>query len=260
MSITDDRKGCTTLREYMDLNGGRLSEAEVIECARQILDALRIMHAKGYVHSKIRPSHVLLSHKGIRLKDFNVSQLVQKPSTRHPFSTQAESNAEGLKIASNETTSVEQAKIENMDYQSPEQQAGHIDYRSDLFAVGILCYRCLTGKSVVSVQKPSEIVPGINPDWDWWIGMAISTNPADCFESAQAMAAEIPLSESNWQPHTPGDNLTEHIETQMNNPHQVTEWKEPIANKYFWHLLSLILIAAIGVISLFIYFLPKLFL
>lgn len=259
MSIADHRKGCTTLREYLDLNGGRLSEEEVLECARQVLDALRILHAKGYVHSKIRPSHVLLSQTGIRLKDFNVSELVQKPSTRHPFPSTTETKSAGVKIASNETTAVDLANIENLDYQSPEQQAGHIDYRCDLYAVGILCYRCLTGRSVVGVQKPSEIVPGINPDWDWWIGMAISANPADCFESAQAMAAEIPTNESNWQPHTPGDNLTAHIETQMNNPNQISEWQEPIPNKYFWHLLSLILIAAIGVVSLCVYFLPKLF-
>jgi len=72
MSMSSNSEGSTTLEEYLEHNGGKLEEEEVIELARGVLDALRIVHTKGFVHNAVFPSNILLTQHGIRLAHFNV--------------------------------------------------------------------------------------------------------------------------------------------------------------------------------------------
>jgi serine/threonine protein kinase len=267
MSDTNNRQGCTTLEEYLEHHDGKLPEQEVIELARQVLDALRIIHTKGFVHNAIWPSNIRMTQHGIRLEHFNVSDMVRKPTSRSPFPTHELNpsipfnriSSGPLKVEKKDKTTSKRERQLYKDYLSPEYDSGSVDNRSDLYSVGILCYQCLTGKTVVGVRQPSELAPEINPDWDWWISMAIAQNPDERFDSTQAMTAELPTPMSEVLPTLPEEDLTSHIESQINGePQRLSLERKPIPfYKNFWFILSTILISSASFIGLCIKFVPK---
>ena len=267
MSMSSNSQGSTTLEEYLEHNGGKLEEEEVIELARGVLDALRIIHTKGFVHNAVFPSNILLTQHGIRLAHFKVSDVVRKPNSRSPF-PEHELNpfmpfnrisSGPLKVEKKEKTTARRERQLYKDYLSPEYDSGQVDQRSDLYSVGILCYQCLTGKTVVGVRQPSELAPEINPDWDWWISTAITQNPGERFDSSQAMTAEIPTPMSELMPVLPEEDLTSHIQSQLEGAPKRMSYEATSTPFYqnFWFILSTILVSSATFIGLCIKYIPK---
>ena len=66
---------------FVDLRQrGQLSPAEIATKGVQLIDLLEKIHEKGYIHTDIRPEHILLaeSEKSIHLIDFSKSQTFGK--------------------------------------------------------------------------------------------------------------------------------------------------------------------------------------
>jgi serine/threonine-protein kinase len=92
-------------------------------------------------------------------------------------------------------------------YLSPEQARGaRVDQRSDIYSVGIVLYELLTGKLPFTGETPLEIAmkhlsevprppsalrPEISPDLDMVVLRALAKDPAERFESAEEMDAEL---------------------------------------------------------------------
>lgn len=95
--------------------------------ALQIARALDYAHFRGIVHRDIKPANVMISYRGeVKLMDFGIAR-----DDRLRDLTEAGTG------------------VGTPSYMSPEQIVGDkIDYRSDLFSVGIVLYQMLTG------QKP----------------------------------------------------------------------------------------------------------
>jgi serine/threonine protein kinase len=76
---------------------------------------------------------------------------------------------------------------------SPEQRRGTAATpTSDLFSVGIVMLRLLTGARELGLrQKPSSLRPGVHPGWDSVILRAIRENPQARHPSAEEMAHDI---------------------------------------------------------------------
>ena len=89
----------------------------------QVLDGLHYAHEQGVVHRDIKPANLHLTSAGVaKILDFGIARLVtaQLTGTRSILGTPA--------------------------YMSPEQALGHeVDRRTDLFAVGTVCYELLSG-------------------------------------------------------------------------------------------------------------------
>ena len=105
---------------------GRLSPEEVIEFGSQIADGLAAAHAKKRIHRDIKPANILIEAGRNRAKilDFGLAQVVDD----NPQLTET-----GM-IAGTPA------------YMSPEQAQGRaVDERSDLFSLGTMLYRMLTG-------------------------------------------------------------------------------------------------------------------
>lgn len=131
-----------TFEERRERHGGRLSEDEVLSVADQVLDVLVAAHAKGIVHRDLKPENVFLTRVGqVKVLDFGIARLRE------------------ASIASTATQSG--ASMGTPSYMPPEQARGRwseVDARSDIWAVGAVMYRLLTGQLVHDGPIANEVL------------------------------------------------------------------------------------------------------
>jgi tRNA A-37 threonylcarbamoyl transferase component Bud32 len=110
----------------------------------QLAQGLAAIHAKGIVHRDLKPDNVVLTvtPEGLeqaRVLDFGIARLAE-PDERQQV-TQS-----GFLVGTPE-------------YMSPEQAMGQpLDPRSDLYALGLIAFRLLTGKAPFPGPSPRELV------------------------------------------------------------------------------------------------------
>jgi len=114
----------------------RLSVEEILELAIQITDGLSEAHANGLIHRDIKPSNILVSRRGrAKIVDFGLAADITM--TAGP----------GLNLL-----------VGTAGYISPEQIQGKpADARSDLFSLGGVLYKILTGRAAFSGRNLGEI-------------------------------------------------------------------------------------------------------
>jgi serine/threonine-protein kinase len=120
---------------------GPLPEAYVAVLLDQTLSALDAVHAAGIVHRDVKPANLLLEVTGtarphVRLADFGVAASVDEPRlTPWP------------------------GPIGTDGYMAPEQRRGATaDPRQDLYAVGVVGYRLLTGHRLARDSPPPGLL------------------------------------------------------------------------------------------------------
>ncbi|BET67802.1 hypothetical protein ASA1KI_27200 [Opitutales bacterium ASA1] len=221
---TTDASGCVlrTLAERAARTGGRLPEAEVRDWLLQVLEALAHAHAAGVVHRDVKPGNVLIDEAGrAKLADFGLVQVVGErwlgarigavapgavagAETAGTVGETARDEAGSLDHAPTVVHGAErrraggepetEALVGTWDYMSPEQKTGGpVDARSDLYAVGLMAFRLLTGERVLGMEAPSELVAELDPAWDGWMRRAVAARPDRRFASAEEMRAALPV-------------------------------------------------------------------
>jgi serine/threonine protein kinase len=150
---------------------------EKLEVMSQICEGLAFAHANEIVHRDLKPANVHVLPDGqVKIMDFGLARVSGSDMTRT-----------GLVMGTPH-------------YMSPEQVRGeHVDYRSDVFALGCLFYEILTGKkpfdadSMHSVlykvmqeePKPMrELVPGLPSVLQQILEKAMAKSPAHRFHNA----------------------------------------------------------------------------
>lgn len=108
----------------------------------KLCDAVSYLHKSGIIHKDIRPDNILVDKisDDIKLIEFDIASLIPKESM-------------GLMH-----TGIIEANIR---YASPEQTGRmnrSLDYRSDIYSMGISFYEILTGKVPFESNDPIEIV------------------------------------------------------------------------------------------------------
>ena len=125
---------------------GPLIPSLVLDYARQIASALCAAHAKGVVHRDLKTENVIALPSGhIKVLDFGLARRFQPPGDL----TRAVSSVAGRISDSGSSERSEPRRIVGTPRaMSPEQATGgELDERSDLFALGVLLYEILTGRS-----------------------------------------------------------------------------------------------------------------
>ena len=104
---------------------GALGVARAVELCTHVLDALSHAHRAGIVHRDLKPANLMLSESGIvKVMDFGLARMA---GTEHLTN-------DGYMVGTPA-------------YMSPEQVlGGEVDGRADLYAMGVVLFRLLTGQ------------------------------------------------------------------------------------------------------------------
>jgi len=111
---------------WMMVEKGCFTPQETVEIAIQIAEALSFAHENGIIHRDIKPGNILINdRKVIKVGDFGIAAAADEVSL----------------------TSTGQV-LGTPEYMAPEQAKGEpIDGRADLYALGLVMYKMLTGSS-----------------------------------------------------------------------------------------------------------------
>lgn len=171
-----------SLEEILSSDGDSLPLNTRLQLIQEVAEALDYAHLQGVVHRDVKPSNILVGEDGhARIADFGIAQINVKDAGGSPWGTPA--------------------------YMSPEQLRGDpVDGRSDLFSLGVILYRMLTGhrpfqgNSALTVAlkvQNQEPVPaavfntGLSPELDCMVARAIAKDPADRYQSGMALVLEL---------------------------------------------------------------------
>jgi Tol biopolymer transport system component len=179
-----------TLREVLD--GGALPQRKTIDYGVQIAQGLAAAHEKGIVHRDLKPENIFVSKDGrIKILDFGLAKLVQKPSS-----------ADGVTLTSSHTAAG--VVMGTASYMAPEQVRGDgADARTDIFAFGAVLYEMLSGKRAFRRDTPAETMTavlkedppelsdpghGVSPALDRIVRRCLEKSPEQRFQSAKDLS------------------------------------------------------------------------
>lgn len=165
-----------TLRARLDT--GPLSLLEASRLLEQAAAALDAIHAQGVVHRDVKPSNMMLVGDGIvKLMDFGVAR-------------------QGDDMTITQTGMI----VGSPAYMSPEQvRGGEITASTDLWALGIVLYEMLAGRSPFTGPNVSAVlyrvaheapapVPGLSSAVQQVLRRALDKNPAKRYPTGRALA------------------------------------------------------------------------
>ncbi|WP_437924819.1 serine/threonine-protein kinase [Sorangium sp. So ce291] len=175
-----------TLQDLVERRG-RLSLDETVSIVRQIGAALARAHEAGIVHRDIKPENIFLVE-----------------GEREPFVKVLDFGIAKNTVEEAERLTVTGAIMGTPHFMSPEQMAGgaKVGPHSDLWALGVVAYFCLTGKIpfggatiaavAVAIDRgspapPSRLAPGVPPAVDAWVLSLLEPDPARRAQSARAV-------------------------------------------------------------------------
>jgi serine/threonine protein kinase len=151
--------------------------SRVISAARtksyllQALRGLERLHFAGIIHRDLKPYNMMItSDDRIKIIDFGLSRVRGEEKMAIP----------GMQVGSPY-------------YAAPEQEKNPAtaDGRADLYSLGILAYRMLTGTLVDyhagPIAPPSSVNGELDGQWDSYIQRAIASKPDDRFQNCQQM-------------------------------------------------------------------------
>lgn len=167
---------------------GRLPVPVLLPIAKQLCRALEVAHDAGVIHRDVKPQNMVVERDGtLKVMDFGIARLAERAPSAGL--TQA-----GMVVGTPE-------------YMAPEQLLGDdLDPRTDLYAVGVVLYECLTGRLPFEAptplalvarvleetpRAPTELVSDVPPVLSELVMRAMSRDAAARPASAAALHAEL---------------------------------------------------------------------
>jgi serine/threonine protein kinase len=164
---------------------GPLAPPQAAHLCMQVLDALGHAHRGGVVHRDLKPANLMITDGGsVKVMDFGIARVLGTEHFTHG----------GYMMGTPA-------------YMAPEQVLGReIDGRADLYSVGVVLYRLLSGRlpfnadtaiSMVQMQISETPTPiaTFRPELPNWctaiVDRALAKSPSDRFQSAEEFRATL---------------------------------------------------------------------
>ncbi len=177
----------------------RLPLDETARIVQQVARALQQAHDAGITHRDLKPENIFLEQgesegdEIAKVLDFGIAKV------RDP--------AASLSLSSGTKTGI---LMGTPFYMSPEQARGlkTVDHRSDLWALGVVVFRCVTGVLPFDgeslgdllvkicanpIRSPSEVLGTSMPQLDTWMHKALDREPDQRYQSAFEMAEALAM-------------------------------------------------------------------
>ncbi|MFL5703682.1 MAG: serine/threonine protein kinase [Ktedonobacteraceae bacterium] len=167
-----------TLEDLLVRVGGKFSAMQTLPIMQQLCSAVQYAHSHDVIHGNIKPTNVFVAADGrMLLSDFGI--------------------ACGYDDSQQSLTRVGWGSAE---YAAPEQSLGVVKRSSDIYALGVLLFRMLTGQPPFTGQTPVEVllkhvrqpspssralVPSISDAVDGVLKIALQKRSEDRFASAE---------------------------------------------------------------------------
>jgi serine/threonine-protein kinase len=217
---------------------GPLPSADAVEIVLAVVSAIDAAHDAGVIHRDLKPANVFLerTRRGMvpKVLDFGISKVADRTGEV--------------------TRSL--ALLGSPHYMSPEQarSSKNVDWRTDLYAIGVILYECLTGRRpfvgetifelVYAISSedpvaPSERNPALPTGIDDVVLRAMARRPEDRFASLRAFALALvpfapPESQRRWlsefndaretaAPPTPSQESIPFVDTLMSASREVPQ-------------------------------------
>ncbi len=125
----------------------RLTIENAVQLGRQLCEAVGHANARGVIHRDLKPSNVFVARnevgqETVKIIDLGVAAV-----------------AEGQLAAHDRKLTTAHAVIGTPEYMAPEQLWGQeVDARTDVYAIGMTLYECLTGEVPYSGSYPEVLV------------------------------------------------------------------------------------------------------
>lgn len=219
---------------------GPLPLDDALRIFESVVDAIACVHEHGIVHRDIKSNNIKISSKGqVKLLDFGIAKGQTSPGLTEAGSV-----------------------VGTLEYLSPEQLAtGTADFRSDIWALGVLLYETTTGRVPFEAQTlgtlcekigraeyppPLQINPALPRDLVAIISRCLKKSPSERFASAKALQDEVRKLRASLDAHTQ--------RAQVSTPRQSTrEEVRPPVETQTWlarHWLKLAGAAVLGAVIL----------
>src|ERR1700694_1220777 len=125
-----------TLDDLLKQVGGKFSAMQALPIMQQLCNAIQYAHDHDVIHGNIKPSNVFVASDGrLLLADFGIARSYddsQQSLTRVGWGS--------------------------AEYAAPEQSLGVLRRSSDIYSLGVLLFRILTGSPPFTGQTPVEVL------------------------------------------------------------------------------------------------------
>jgi aurora kinase len=144
-----------TLREYLNMNGGTLSESEAVNMVmRPIVRVLTYLHDLGIVHRDLKPENIMITTDGhLKLIDFGLAINVNEEHPMTRAGTLAYMAPEILMPPEDDHPHINTHNTHNTHTTPPENAvrvATKYDKSVDVWALGVIAYELIVGSTPFS--------------------------------------------------------------------------------------------------------------